>query len=74
MEYFEDLSETFGLGLLNRKRNVMLKEWINWIQYKEKELTNDEKSSVRIQSLRKYYLVSLIPILRIGFAAHIFLP
>ena len=62
MESFEDLSET--IGLLNQKRKVTLKEWINWIQYRQMEngLTKDEKSAVRIQSHRKY----LFPILNLG--------
>ena len=61
MKSFEDLSES--ISLLNPKRKVTLEEWINWIQYrrKEKGLTNDEKSAVRIQSLRKY----LLPILNL---------
>ena len=52
MKSFEDLSET--IGLLHQKRKVTLEEWINWIQYRqrEKEFTIKEKSTVRIQSLR----------------------
>ena len=52
MKFFKDLSET--IGLLHQKRKITLEEWINWIQYKrrEKELTNKEKSALRIQSLR----------------------
>ena len=57
MKSFEDLSEP--IGLFNTKQKVTLEEWINWIQYtkrKERGLTNDEKSAVMIQSLRKYLI------------------
>ena len=56
MKSFEDLSES--IGRLNSKRKVTLEQWINLIQYrcKEEGLTNDEKSAVRVQSLRKYLL------------------